>query len=225
MSFSPSASNTGGGAVHVVVPLTPTSGVVEWVERTLPVGEWLVGRRDPKAGAHARYRPGDMLTNECRAKLKAAGGPPAAPTPPEAPPPHDTVGGVAEERIRAFAEICERFTPVMHHFFLEQWPVAEEWLRNILMDTETGEVVHIDIGVAFERGKQLPVPELQQEWAEWQQDRAGLGASLPQSKKKREAKEQEGKRNQDAELALAKYLSVAGQTQMLIKQASSLDVL
>ncbi|KAG7147683.1 Serine/threonine-protein kinase TEL1 like [Verticillium longisporum] len=32
--------------------------------------------------------------------------------------------------------------------------------HNILLDNKTGEVVHIDLGVAFEMGRVLPVPEL-----------------------------------------------------------------
>lgn len=32
--------------------------------------------------------------------------------------------------------------------------------HNILIDLHTAEVVHIDLGVAFEQGKTLPVPEL-----------------------------------------------------------------
>ena len=32
--------------------------------------------------------------------------------------------------------------------------------HNILLDSKTGEVVHIDLGVAFEMGRVLPVPEL-----------------------------------------------------------------
>jgi ataxia telangiectasia mutated family protein len=32
--------------------------------------------------------------------------------------------------------------------------------HNILLDERTGEVVHIDLGVAFEQGRVLPVPEV-----------------------------------------------------------------
>jgi ataxia telangiectasia mutated family protein len=32
--------------------------------------------------------------------------------------------------------------------------------HNILLDEKTGEVVHIDLGVAFEQGRVLPVPEV-----------------------------------------------------------------
>lgn len=32
--------------------------------------------------------------------------------------------------------------------------------QNILLDTNSGEIVHIDLGVAFDQGKALPIPEL-----------------------------------------------------------------
>jgi ataxia telangiectasia mutated family protein len=75
----------------------------------------------------------------------------------------------------------------MRYFFMENFPDPDEWYvkrlaytrttaaismlghilglgdrhgHNILLDTKTGEVVHIDLGVAFEMGRVLPVPEL-----------------------------------------------------------------
>jgi ataxia telangiectasia mutated family protein len=38
--------------------------------------------------------------------------------------------------------------------------VGDRHGHNILLDSKTGEVVHIDLGVAFEVGRVLPVPEL-----------------------------------------------------------------
>lgn len=32
--------------------------------------------------------------------------------------------------------------------------------QNILVDKSTGEIIHIDLGVAFDQGKTLPTPEL-----------------------------------------------------------------
>ena len=32
-------------------------------------------------------------------------------------------------------------------------------MQNILIDTTTAELVHIDLGIAFEQGKILPIPE------------------------------------------------------------------
>ena len=102
-----------------------------------------------------------------------------------------------------FLSLRERFKPVMRHFFTEKHKVPMSWFAirlnytrsvattsivghilglgdrhtsNILLDSSTGEVVHIDLGIAFEqvglfpsflshclicvhKGKLLPVPE------------------------------------------------------------------
>jgi ataxia telangiectasia mutated family protein len=77
--------------------------------------------------------------------------------------------------------------PVLRHFFLERFDNPAEWFEkrtaytrttasvsilghiiglgdrhcsNILLDEVTGEVVHIDLGVSFEAGRVLPIPEL-----------------------------------------------------------------
>ncbi|ODQ67284.1 hypothetical protein NADFUDRAFT_9314, partial [Nadsonia fulvescens var. elongata DSM 6958] len=75
----------------------------------------------------------------------------------------------------------------LKYFFFESFSSAEEWLTkrtsytrstaaismlgyilgigdrhcgNIMLDRNTGEVIHIDFGISFEDGKRLPVPEL-----------------------------------------------------------------
>lgn len=45
------------------------SGILEWVENSMPIGEYLVG--NGKAGAHALYaKPSDYTSTVCRNKLK-----------------------------------------------------------------------------------------------------------------------------------------------------------
>jgi ataxia telangiectasia mutated family protein len=80
----------------------------------------------------------------------------------------------------------EHFKPVMHHFFLENFRTPQTWYErrlaytrsvavnsivgyiiglgdrhssNILMDQASAEMIHIDLGVAFEQGKCLKTPE------------------------------------------------------------------
>ncbi|MPC33003.1 Serine-protein kinase ATM [Portunus trituberculatus] len=83
-------------------------------------------------------------------------------------------------------DILEHFHPVFQHFFLEQYRSPHSWLQrrlaytksvattsiigyivglgdrhpeNILLDKTTAELIHIDLGIAFELGKILPTPE------------------------------------------------------------------
>jgi serine-protein kinase ATM len=117
--------------------------------------------------AHCRYRPQDKLSNECRELLDSA-------------PPND--------KLHVYKTICgKHFKPVFHHFFLETYPTPSEWfekrvtytksaasssmvgyivglgdrhLQNILIDRQSAELIHIDLGIAFEQGKMLKTPEI-----------------------------------------------------------------
>ena len=53
-----------------VIPLSQRSGVVEWCEKTRPLGEYLVGLPPQYANsAHSRYRPFDWTSLNCRKKI------------------------------------------------------------------------------------------------------------------------------------------------------------
>lgn len=134
--------------------------ILQWVENTLPLSQYLVGRTGRESSsAHRRYRPADLISYQCRRKLKDAG---------------------EDGREVVFGEICDGFLPVMRHFFLEKFPRVSEWYErrqcytrsvatnsivgyiiglgdrhgaNILIDLESAEVIHIDLGIAFEQGK------------------------------------------------------------------------
>ncbi|KAG7127639.1 Serine/threonine-protein kinase TEL1 like [Verticillium longisporum] len=96
-------------------------------------------------------------------------------------------GKSVDARVSAYRKVKERFHPVMKYFFMEYFVDPDEWFvkrtaytrttaaismlghilglgdrhgHNILLDNKTGEVVHIDLGVAFEMGRVLPMPEL-----------------------------------------------------------------
>ena len=48
-----------------VVPFSPASGLLEWVEDTIPVHEYLTGK-DKHTGAHKRYKkPADISFAQC----------------------------------------------------------------------------------------------------------------------------------------------------------------
>uniref|UniRef100_A0A8D2P350 non-specific serine/threonine protein kinase n=1 Tax=Zosterops lateralis melanops TaxID=1220523 RepID=A0A8D2P350_ZOSLA len=150
---------------YKVVPLSQRSGVLEWCSGTTPIGEFLVNTEE---GAHKRYRPKDYSSIQCHKILL------------------DAQKKHSEEKCRIFMEICENFQPVFRYFCMEKFLDPAVWfekrlaytrsvatssivgyilglgdrhVQNILIDEQTAELVHIDLGVAFEQGKILPTPE------------------------------------------------------------------
>ncbi|KXX80497.1 Serine/threonine-protein kinase tel1 [Madurella mycetomatis] len=151
-----------GVRTYKVLPLTSSSGLIEFVSNTIPLHEYLMP-------AHERYYPKDLKGSQCRKEISNA------------------QTKTTETRISVYRKVTDRFHPVMRYFFMENFPDPDEWFHkrtaytrttaaismlghvlglgdrhghNILLDTKTGEVVHIDLGVAFEMGRVLPVPEL-----------------------------------------------------------------
>ncbi|KAH6694050.1 ataxia telangiectasia mutated [Plectosphaerella plurivora] len=151
-----------GIRTYKVLPLTAISGLIEFVPNTIPLHEFLMP-------AHERYHPKDLKGSQCRKEIS------------------NVQGKSSEQRIATYRKVKEKFQPVMKYFFLEYFVDPDEWFakrtaytrttaaismlghvlglgdrhgHNILLDHETGEVVHIDLGVAFEMGRVLPVPEL-----------------------------------------------------------------
>ncbi|CBZ23077.1 phosphatidylinositol 3-kinase-like protein [Leishmania mexicana MHOM/GT/2001/U1103] len=152
-----------------IVPLAPTAGILQWVEHTIPLGEYLTGRytgKEEVPGAHERYFPGEPTTRECRIQLQNA---------------------PQNSKCQVLLSLYEKFTPALHYFFLEEYLSAQVWvdrqqtftrsvaassivgytvglgdrhINNILLHRGTAEVVHIDLGIAFDQNKLLPVPEL-----------------------------------------------------------------
>ncbi|CAB4251907.1 similar to Saccharomyces cerevisiae YBR136W MEC1 Genome integrity checkpoint protein and PI kinase superfamily member [Maudiozyma barnettii] len=86
-----------------------------------------------------------------------------------------------------FQEQLRRFPPVLHEWFLQTFPDPISWYNarntysrsyavmsmlgyilglgdrhceNILLDTETGKVLHVDFDCLFDKGKTLPCPEI-----------------------------------------------------------------
>lgn len=129
---------------------------------TIPLHEYLMP-------AHERYYPKDLKGNQCRKEIG------------------DVQTQPLDVRIKKYRSVTERFHPVMRYFFIEKFEDPDEWFikriaytrstaaisilghvlglgdrhgHNILLDAGSGEVVHIDLGVAFEMGRVLPVPEL-----------------------------------------------------------------
>lgn len=55
-----------------VVPFSPCAGLLQWVENTLPIIDWLAGDRRV-SGAHVRYAPpGGCTFSDCFHTMQAA---------------------------------------------------------------------------------------------------------------------------------------------------------
>lgn len=148
---------------YAVLPLGPQCGLLEFVVNTCPIGEALWE-------AHELHRKDNEWTPaESRAALSAV------------------MGKTPSEKLEAFRSVCRHMPPAFRHYFMERFKTPPTWLAvrlnytrsvattsiighvlglgdrhvsNILVDKVTGEVIHIDFGVAFEQGKLLPIPEL-----------------------------------------------------------------
>ncbi|XP_055963591.1 serine-protein kinase ATM isoform X1 [Sorex fumeus] len=150
---------------YKVVPLSQRSGVLEWCTGTVPIGEFLVNNED---GAHKRYRPNDFSAYQCQKKMI------------------EVQKKSFEEKYEVFMDICQHFQPVFRFFCMEKFLDPAVWfekrlaytrsvatssivgyilglgdrhVQNILINEQSAELVHIDLGVAFEQGKILPTPE------------------------------------------------------------------
>lgn len=147
---------------YKVVPLNANAGAIEFVSNTTSFNDYL-------NDAHVRYHPSDLRWNTARRKVDAAK---------ELKLP---------ARVQVYKDVAERFSPVLRHFFFENFEDPDEWFatrlaytrstaamsilgyilglgdrhcQNILLDRGSGEVVHIDLGVAFEAGRILNIPEV-----------------------------------------------------------------
>ncbi|KAH9916328.1 uncharacterized protein B0H18DRAFT_884948 [Fomitopsis serialis] len=147
-----------------IIPLASQAGILEFVQDTTPLATWL-------PDAHSRYRPGDIRSHDVMRQLKEKQ--------------HECQND-RSQMLEFLVKLRRRFRPVMRHYFTERHKEPLAWFTmrlkysrsvatnaivghilglgdrhcsNILMDNATGEMVHIDLGIAFDQGKMLPIPE------------------------------------------------------------------
>jgi ataxia telangiectasia mutated family protein len=151
-----------GIRTYKVLPLSTRSGLMEFVQDTVPLHMWVMP-------AHEKYYPHDYKPDKCRKDISACQ--------------QDSL----QTRVKVWQKCAENFHPVLRYFLLEHFEDPDEWFErrlaytrstaaisilghvlglgdrhchNILLDKKSGEVIHIDLGVSFEAGRVLPVPEV-----------------------------------------------------------------
>ncbi|WVQ74425.1 hypothetical protein IAR50_004026 [Cryptococcus sp. DSM 104548] len=156
---------------YTVVAFPLSTGVIDFVPNTMPIGEWL-------RPAHMNYRPQDMSAGKFGRQLSD--------TRLRSTQVKKSQLDLKKDLVRVFKEGKSKFKPVMRHFFTEKHRDPVAWFNmrtnygrsvavtsmvgwvlgvgdrhcsNILIDNITGELVHIDFGVAFEAGTLLPIAE------------------------------------------------------------------
>lgn len=73
-----------------VIPLSSRTGLLEWVDNTLPIGEYLLS-------AHPRIHKADLLPIDCRKRMNTE---------------HSRKGSTPESKLKVFNEITSRIRPV-----------------------------------------------------------------------------------------------------------------
>ncbi|KAF2112982.1 hypothetical protein BDV96DRAFT_497142 [Lophiotrema nucula] len=151
-----------GIRTYKVLPLSTRSGLMEFVQNTMPLHQYVMP-------AHEKYYPSDWKSDRCRKEIA------------------NCQADQQSTRVKVWQKMAENFHPVLRYFLLERFEDPDEWFErrlaytrstaaisilghvlglgdrhchNILLDEKSGEVVHIDLGVSFEAGRVLPVPEV-----------------------------------------------------------------
>ncbi|TKR93755.1 hypothetical protein L596_008156 [Steinernema carpocapsae] len=152
-----------------VLPLNADHGFIEWCKGTQSLCSVLIGS-DRKSGLHKEINPNDPTAADLAPELDKLNS-----------VPDDTKAG------SDFKKLCRQINPVFRYHFYGCFKTARAWreairryttslarwsvvcfivglgdrhLNNILIDSETGQLVHIDLGMIFEYSSRvLPIPE------------------------------------------------------------------
>lgn len=141
------------------VPLGPTAGVIEFVAHSKAFIEII---------RPYHQREDQMKSEKAREMMKQC------------------QDSDVRHRQKVYGQITNKIRPVLRHYFADNFVTPDKWFdsrmvytrgvasssmighilglgdrhcNNILLDEFTGEPIHIDLGVAFDQGKRLPIPE------------------------------------------------------------------
>lgn len=144
---------------YEVVPLGPKAGLIEFVANSIPLHKILT---DLHVNDSITFRQARQLMKAVQNKS-------------------------IEEKLKAYLSITKQIKPQLHNFFFKSFLDPDLWyeskkryiksvatssivghilglgdrhLNNLLVDSSTGEVIHIDLGIAFDQGRLLSIPEL-----------------------------------------------------------------
>lgn len=144
---------------YKAVPLGPKAGVIEFVLNSKALIEVIRPYHQKLDG---------LKSDTARAQMK------------------DCQTSDLSERLQVYNAITTKIHPVLRHYFTDNFVSPDTWFQsrqiytrgiaatsmvghilglgdrhcnNILLDEFTGEPIHIDLGVAFDQGKRLPIPE------------------------------------------------------------------
>ena len=150
---------------YSIIPLSPRAGVVQWVDGTILIGKLL-------SDGHKRYNEKDWTMTDCRKRMQEE---------------YTKASSTPKAKLNAFEQIQSNFHPVLSRMLFEMYTERSVWFenrkrftrsvatssmagyvvglgdrhaQNVLFDMQTAEVIHIDLGIAFDQGKLLTVPEL-----------------------------------------------------------------
>lgn len=90
---------------YKVIPISIDTGVLEWVDGSIPLGSWL-------QKAHPRYHPTDYAPEHCRKMMTSVREETAA------------------RKAAMLRKILGNFHPVLRHFFEETYQDPQEWFER-----------------------------------------------------------------------------------------------
>ena len=98
-----------------VVPLSPRTGILQWVENTIPLGSYLVP-------AHLKYYPNDIKPGDGRKKILQE---------------HARVDSTNESKNSLLLSLYKKVHPVFRYFFFENFSDPQQWFDKRLCYTRS----------------------------------------------------------------------------------------